>query len=72
MALEKKVLEKLAEILENSKYTVVLSGYGMIIESGYPALRDGDISYDIEQKYGYSLEELLHSSFYIYEKRTIL
>ena len=64
MALEKKVLEKLAEILVNSKYTVVLSGYGMIIECGYPALRDGDISYDIEQKYGYSLEELLHSSFY--------
>lgn len=64
MALEEKVLEKLAEILENSKYTVVLSGYGMILESGYPAIRDGEVSYDIEQKYGYSVEELLHSSFY--------
>ena len=59
---DKDVLKRLQKILEESKYTVVLSGYGMTVESGYPALRDGDISYDIEQRYGYSTDELMHSS----------
>ncbi|MGO5051290.1 SIR2 family NAD-dependent protein deacylase [Lachnospiraceae bacterium LCP25S3_G4] len=54
----------LRDILESSKYTVALSGFGMLLENGYPALRDGEESYDIEQKYGYSMEELFHSSFY--------
>lgn len=36
----------------------------MLVESGYPGLRDGDESYEIEQKYGYSTEEIFHSSFY--------
>ena len=43
----------LLQILRESKYTTVLSGYAMLEESGYPAIRDGEASYDIEQKYGY-------------------
>ena len=45
------------QILENSRYTVVLTGSGMLLESGYPLLRDGEESYEIENKYGYSYEE---------------
>ncbi len=54
----------LLQILQNSRYTTVLSGFGMLLESGYPALRDGEPSYDIEQKYGYSMEEMFSSAFY--------
>lgn len=54
----------LLQILRESKYTTVLSGFGMLLESGYPAIRDGEVSYDIEQKYGYSMEEMFSSAFY--------
>lgn len=54
----------LQQILRESRYTVVLSGYGQLLENGYPAIRDGDESYDIETKYGYSTEEILSSGFY--------
>lgn len=36
----------------------------MLYESGYPAIRDGEESYEIEQKYGYSTDELFSSLFY--------
>ena len=54
----------LLKILKESRYTTVLSGFGMLLESGYPSIRDGDVSYDIEQKYGYSMEEMFSSAFY--------
>ena len=57
---EKNILR----ILKESRYTVVLSGIEMMQESGYPLLRDGEESYDIESKYGYSFEEMFSSSFY--------
>lgn len=52
------------EILKKSKYTVALSGFAMLKESGYPEIRDGIESYDIESRYGYSAEELLSSAFF--------
>ena len=52
------------QILKNSEYTVVLLGVEMILENGYPALRDGFASYDLEQKYGYCPEEIISSAFY--------
>ncbi len=52
------------KLLKESRYTVALSGVEMILENGYPALRDGDISYDIEQKYGYLPEEIFSSAFF--------
>ena len=61
----KAVREKnMLHILEKSRYTVVLSGIGMMQESGYPLLRDGRESYEIEEKYGYSFEEIFSSGFY--------
>ena len=56
---EKNILQ----ILRDSRYTVVLTGSGMMVESGYPLLRDGDESYEIEKKYGYSFEEIFSSGF---------
>ena len=41
---EKNILH----ILRDSRYTVVLSGAGLMAESGYPLLRDGEESYEIE------------------------
>ena len=57
---EKNILQ----ILKDSSYTVVLSGAGLMAESGYPLLRDGRESYEIEEKYGYSFEEIFSSAFY--------
>ncbi len=57
---EKNILQ----ILRDSWYTVVLSGAGLMAESGYPLLRDGKESYEIEEEYGYSFEEIFSSSFY--------
>ncbi|MDD3360085.1 MAG: NAD-dependent deacetylase [Hespellia sp.] len=65
------MLEKgLIETIRESEYTVVLSGQGMVCESGYPALRDDEESYEIEEKYGYSVEELYSSA--IFNTRTDL
>lgn len=36
-------------MLRESRYTVVLSGRGMLEESGYPVVRDGGESYAIEE-----------------------
>ena len=58
------ITEIVCQILKKSRYTVALSGFGMLVESGYPAIRDGGESYDIEQKYGYSTEEIFSSSFF--------
>ena len=56
--------KNMLQILEDSRYTVVLSGAGLMVESGYPLLRDGRESYEIEEKYGYSFEEIFSSAFY--------
>ena len=65
---EKNILH----ILQNSRHTVVLSGAGLMAESGYPLLRDGAESYDIEEKYGYSFEEIFSSGFYAARKELFL
>lgn len=56
--------KNMLQILKDSTYTVVLSGTGLLGESGYPLLRDGAESYEIEGKYGYSFEEIFSSGFY--------
>ena len=61
---EKNILQ----ILRESRYTVVLSGAGLMAESGYPLLRDGEESYEIEDQYGYSFEEIFSSGFYAARK----
>lgn len=56
------------QMLKESQYTVAMSGIEMLLENGYPGLRDGAVSYDIEQKYGYSVEEIMSSAFYATRK----
>ena len=41
--------KNMLQILKDSRYTVVLSGAGLMVESGYPLLRDGKESYEIEE-----------------------
>ena len=64
--------KNMLQILEDSRYTVVLSGAGLMVESGYPLLRDGRESYEIEEKYGYSFEEIFSSAFYSARKEVFL
>ena len=59
----------LLKILKESKYTTVLSGFEMLQENGYPAIRDGEESYDIEQKYGYSVD--VHQCILFDQKTTV-
>ena len=61
----------LLKILKESKYTTVLSGFEMLQENGYPAIRDGEESYDIEQKYGYSVDEMFHQCILFDQKTTV-
>lgn len=60
--------KNILQMLEESKYTVAMSGMEMLLENGYPGMRDGEESYNIEQKYGYSVEEILSSVFYATRK----
>ena len=60
--------KNILQLLEESKYTVAISGKEMFLENGYPGVRDGEESYEIEQKYGYSAEEILSSAFYATRK----
>ena len=60
------------EMLKESRYTVVLSGRAMLEESGYPVVRDGGESYAIEEKYGYSAEEIFSSSFFSTRKQQFM
>lgn len=52
------------EILDKSSYTVALCGSGMTEEAGVLGMKNPDKAYDIEIKYGYSVEEIFSSSFY--------
>lgn len=58
-------LEILRRHLYNSNYCVCLLGKGLDYESGIANIRDDDDSYEIEDKYGYSLEEIFSYSFLI-------
>ncbi|MEY8337572.1 Sir2 family NAD-dependent protein deacetylase [Lachnospiraceae bacterium 62-35] len=54
----------LRRALDESKYTVVLGGSGLLEESGYLVLKNPDKAYDIESKYGVSPEYIYSSAYY--------
>lgn len=56
--------DNIRKIINESDNIVCLCGSGMLKESGHPDYRDDNESYDIEQKYGYSPEELFSATFY--------
>lgn len=61
--------DDIGKMIRSSAYTVALCGFGMFSECGYPELRDGDEAFVIEQKYGYSYDELFHCSFFNTKKK---
>lgn len=63
------IAQTICGMLKESRYTVVLSGRGMLEENGYPVVRDGGESYGIEEKYGYSAEEIFSSAFFSTRKQ---
>ncbi|RGZ00078.1 Sir2 family NAD-dependent protein deacetylase [Clostridium sp. AM58-1XD] len=57
-------LRILRKALDESKYTVVLGGSGLLEESGYLVLKNPDKAYDIERKYGVSPEYIYSSAYF--------
>ena len=51
--LEKKI-ELLKKIINESSYTVMLGGSGMMKEGGYQGLKSAEQAYETEKKYGLS------------------
>ena len=49
-----KRIATLRRILDDSAYTVMLCGSGMMEEGGYRGIKNADRAYDIEKKYGFS------------------
>ena len=62
-------IEKLTQIIRNSKNIVFFGGAGVSTESNIPDFRSGDGLYNIVDKRSYSPEEMLsHSFFYSHTK----
>ena len=61
--LEKKI-ELLKNILNDSRYTVMLGGSGMMKEGGYQGLKSPEQAYETEKKYGLSPEDIFTTVFY--------
>lgn len=56
-------IEMVRDLIEKSNDIVVLAGTQMILESGLKGVRQEESAYDIEQKYGYSPEEIVTEEF---------
>ena len=61
---QEKKIEVLKKILEESHYTVILGGSGMMEESGYQGIKMPERAYEIERRYGVSPEDIFTSVFY--------
>lgn len=57
-------ITQLRGILDESSYTVALCGSGMMEEGGFIGIKKQDKAYDIENRYGYGVEEMYSSAFY--------
>lgn len=57
------VLKTMKELIENSDHIVLVSGLEVVREAGLNGVRAEHIAYDIEQKYGYSNDEIISSMF---------
>ena len=68
--LEKKI-DLLKKILNDSHYTVMLGGSGMMKEGGYQGLKSPEQAYVTEKKYGLSPEDIFTTVFLQQSHRTI-
>lgn len=75
-----RTLDKIREILKNNDNIVLVSGSEVTRETGLNGIRAEHIAYDIEEKYGYSGDEIISTrflsrqvdTFYDYYKNIIL
>lgn len=58
-----QVLDKIREVIRTNQNIVLLSGSEVTKETGLNGIRAEHIAYDIEQKYGYSSDEIVSSLF---------
>ena len=61
---EEKKIERLRKIIDDSSYTVILSGSGMMAECGYMGIKTPEKAYEIENRYGVSPEDIFTSVYY--------
>ncbi|MFQ7551135.1 MAG: hypothetical protein ACLRMZ_13460 [Blautia marasmi] len=61
---EEKKIERLRAISDESAYTVILSGSGMMAECGYMGMKTPEKAYEIEKTYGVSPEDIFTSVYY--------
>ena len=61
---EEKKIERLRKIIDDSSYTVILSGSGMMAECGYMGMKTPEKAYEIENRYGVSPEDIFTSVYY--------
>ena len=61
---EEKKIERLRAIIDESAYTVILSGSGMMAECGYMGMKTPEKAYEIEKTYGVSPEDIFTSVYY--------
>ena len=61
---QEKKIEVLKKILDESNYTVVIGGSGMMEECGYKGIKTPERAYEIERRYGISPEDIFTSVFY--------
>lgn len=59
-----KKIEVLKKMLNESMYTVVLCGSGLMSEGGHKVLKSPEKAYEIEGKYGVSPEEIFTTVYY--------
>lgn len=57
------VLKTMKEMIEKSNHVVLVSGLEVVREAGLNGVRAEHIAYDIEQKFGYSNDEIISSMF---------
>ena len=57
-------LETIKNIIKNGGNIVVLGGIEVMLETGLNGVRAEHIAYDIEQKYGYSNDDIISSLFF--------
>ncbi|MCX4326958.1 MAG: NAD-dependent deacetylase [Lachnospiraceae bacterium] len=57
-------LEMIKNIIKNGSNIVILGGIEVMMEAGLNGVRAEHIAYDIEQKYGYSNDDIVSSLFF--------
>lgn len=67
-----QVLEKMRDIIRSGGNIVVLAGMNITYDIGLNGVTAEHIAYDIEQKYGYSNDEIAFLAFLYTACRTIL